>query len=39
LIDVTIEQSFVDALAEAERAFGKLYVACNNADAPMHGTG
>ena len=31
--------TFVDALAEAERAFGKLYVACNNADAPMHGTG
>src|SRR5690348_17950389 len=37
-IDVTREQSVVDALAEAERAFGKLHIACNNAGVPMHGT-
>src|SRR5262249_46430714 len=37
-IDVTLEQSVVDALAEAERAFGKLHIACNNAGVPMHGT-
>jgi NAD(P)-dependent dehydrogenase (short-subunit alcohol dehydrogenase family) len=37
-IDVTQEQSVVDALAEAERAFGKLHIACNNAGVPMHGT-
>jgi NAD(P)-dependent dehydrogenase (short-subunit alcohol dehydrogenase family) len=37
-IDVTVEQSVVDALAEAERAFGKLHIACNNAGVPMHGT-
>jgi NAD(P)-dependent dehydrogenase (short-subunit alcohol dehydrogenase family) len=37
-VDVTIEQSVVDALTEAERAFGKLHVACNNPGAPMHGT-
>jgi NAD(P)-dependent dehydrogenase (short-subunit alcohol dehydrogenase family) len=36
--DVTLEQSTVDALAEAERAFGKLHIACNNAGVPMHGT-
>jgi NAD(P)-dependent dehydrogenase (short-subunit alcohol dehydrogenase family) len=29
----------IDALAEAERAFGKLHIACNNAGVPMHGTG
>ena len=29
----------VDALAEAERNFGKLHIACNNAGVPMHGTG
>ena len=37
-IDVTQEQSMVDALAEAERRFGKLHIACNNAGVPMHGT-
>jgi len=37
-IDVTLEQSVVGALAEAERAFGKLHIACNNAGVPMHGT-
>jgi NAD(P)-dependent dehydrogenase (short-subunit alcohol dehydrogenase family) len=36
-IDVTMEQSVVDALAEAERNFGKLHIACNNAGVPMHG--
>ena len=28
----------IDALAEAERHFGKLHIACNNAGVPMHGT-
>jgi NAD(P)-dependent dehydrogenase (short-subunit alcohol dehydrogenase family) len=37
-IDVTQEQSVIDALAEAERRFGKLHIACNNAGIPMHGT-
>ena len=37
-IDVTLEQSVVDALAEAERHFGKLHIACNNAGVSMHGT-
>ena len=37
-VDVTLEQSLIDALAEAERAFGKLHIACNNAGVPMHGT-
>ncbi|MGH7047431.1 MAG: SDR family NAD(P)-dependent oxidoreductase [Stellaceae bacterium] len=37
-LDVTQEQSVVDALAEAERNFGKLHIACNNAGVPMHGT-
>jgi NAD(P)-dependent dehydrogenase (short-subunit alcohol dehydrogenase family) len=37
-IDVTQEQSVVDALAECERRFGKLHIACNNAGVPMHGT-
>ena len=37
-IDVTQEQSVVDALAETERNFGKLHIACNNAGIPMHGT-
>jgi NAD(P)-dependent dehydrogenase (short-subunit alcohol dehydrogenase family) len=37
-IDVTLEQSVAEALAEAERAFGKLHIACNNAGVPMHGT-
>jgi len=37
-LDVTLEQSVVDALADAERAFGKLHIACNNAGVPMHGT-
>src|ERR1700751_2549414 len=37
-IDVTQERSVTDALAEAERNFGKLHIACNNAGAPMNGT-
>jgi NAD(P)-dependent dehydrogenase (short-subunit alcohol dehydrogenase family) len=37
-IDVTQEQSVLDALAEAEARFGKLHIACNNAGVPMHGT-
>lgn len=37
-IDVTQEQTVVDALAEAERNFGKLHIACNNAGVPMHGS-
>ena len=37
-IDVTQEQSVLDALAECERNFGKLHIACNNAGVPMHGT-
>jgi NAD(P)-dependent dehydrogenase (short-subunit alcohol dehydrogenase family) len=37
-IDVTQEQSVLNALAEAERKFGKLHIACNNAGVPMHGT-
>src|SRR5438552_4985465 len=37
-IDVTQEQSVLDALAEAEQKFGKLHIACNNASVPMHGT-
>ena len=37
-IDVTQEQSVLDALAEAERNFGRLHIACNNAGVPMHGT-
>src|SRR6516225_6878207 len=38
-IDVTQEQSVLDAPAEAEPNFGKLHIACNNAGVPMHGTG
>jgi NAD(P)-dependent dehydrogenase (short-subunit alcohol dehydrogenase family) len=37
-IDVTQEQSVLDALAQAEHNFGKLHIACNNAGVPMHGT-
>ncbi|WP_421999358.1 SDR family NAD(P)-dependent oxidoreductase [Reyranella sp.] len=37
-IDVTQEQSVIAALAEAERRFGRLHIACNNAGVPMHGT-
>lgn len=37
-VDVTQEQSVVDALAQCERHFGKLHIACNNAGVPMHGT-
>jgi NAD(P)-dependent dehydrogenase (short-subunit alcohol dehydrogenase family) len=37
-IDVTREQTVRDALAEAERNFGRLHIACNNAGVPMHGT-
>jgi NAD(P)-dependent dehydrogenase (short-subunit alcohol dehydrogenase family) len=37
-IDVTQEQSVLDAVGEAERSFGKLHIACNNAGVPMHGT-
>jgi len=36
-VDVTQERSITDALAEAERNFGKLHIACNNAGVPMHG--
>ncbi|HEX5319059.1 MAG TPA: SDR family NAD(P)-dependent oxidoreductase [Stellaceae bacterium] len=36
-VDVTTEQSVTDALAEAERRFGRLHIACNNAGVPMHG--
>jgi NAD(P)-dependent dehydrogenase (short-subunit alcohol dehydrogenase family) len=36
--DVTQEASVLGALAEAERQFGKLHIACNNAGVPMHGT-
>jgi len=36
-VDVTTEQSVIDALAEAERKFGQLHIACNNAGVPMHG--
>lgn len=36
-VDVTTEQSVIDALAEAEGKFGKLHIACNNAGVPMHG--
>ena len=38
-IDVTQEQSGLDALAEAGRNFGKLHITCNNAGVPMHSTG
>jgi NAD(P)-dependent dehydrogenase (short-subunit alcohol dehydrogenase family) len=38
-IDVTQEQSVRDALAGAERNFGRLHIACNNAGVPMHGAG
>jgi NAD(P)-dependent dehydrogenase (short-subunit alcohol dehydrogenase family) len=37
-VDVTQEQSVADALAQCERHFGKLHIACNNAGVPMHGT-
>src|SRR6516225_5361080 len=37
-IDVTQEQSVLEALAEVERNVGKLHIACNNAGVPMHGT-
>jgi NAD(P)-dependent dehydrogenase (short-subunit alcohol dehydrogenase family) len=37
-VDVTQEQSVIDALAECERRFGKLHIASNNAGVPMHGT-
>ncbi|MSP03899.1 MAG: SDR family NAD(P)-dependent oxidoreductase [Acetobacteraceae bacterium] len=37
-IDVTQEDSVLSALAEAEKKFGKLHIACNNAGVPMHGT-
>ena len=37
-VDVTLEQSVADVLAEAERNFGRLHIACNNAGVPMHGT-
>src|SRR5260370_36872857 len=37
-IDVTQERSVLNALAEAERNFGKLHIACNNAGVPLHGT-
>src|ERR1700751_3091841 len=37
-IDVTQEQSVLDALAEVARNFGKLHHACNNAARPRPGT-
>jgi len=37
-VDVTLEPSIIDALSEAEKNFGKLHIACNNAGVPMHGT-
>jgi NAD(P)-dependent dehydrogenase (short-subunit alcohol dehydrogenase family) len=37
-IDVTLEPSIIDALSEAEKNFGRLHIACNNAGVPMHGT-
>src|ERR1700681_935269 len=37
-IDVTQYQSVFNPLAEAERNFGRLHIACNNAGVPMHGT-
>src|SRR3981189_2702735 len=37
-IEVPQEQSRLDALAEAERNFGKVHIACNNAGVPMHGS-
>src|SRR5271163_593509 len=37
-IDVTQDQSVIDALTEAERNFGKLHIVCNNAGVPMHGS-
>ena len=37
-IDVTLEPSIIGALSEAEKNFGKLHIACNNAGVPMHGT-
>lgn len=36
-VDVTREQSVAEVLAETERKFGKLHIACNNAGVPMHG--
>ena len=36
-IVVTQEESVLAALAEAEKKFGKLHIACNNAGVPMHG--
>src|SRR6202795_5167804 len=35
-IDVTQEQSVLDALAEAERNFGKLHIPCNNGGERFH---
>ena len=37
-IDVTQEQSVLEALDASERHFSKLHIACNNAGVPMHGT-
>lgn len=37
-IDVTQEESVLETLGRAEREFGKLHIACNNAGVPMHGT-
>src|SRR5204863_9326613 len=37
-IDVTQEQSVLDALDEAERNFVRLHISCNNGGVPMHGT-
>jgi len=37
-IDVTQEESVIEVLQRAEREFGKVHIACNNAGVPMHGT-
>src|SRR5258707_192800 len=37
-IDVTQEQSVIDALAEAQHRLRQLHIACNHARVPMHGT-
>ena len=38
-IDMTQEQSVVDALSEAGRNFGKLHITSDNTGVPMHSTG
>jgi NAD(P)-dependent dehydrogenase (short-subunit alcohol dehydrogenase family) len=36
-VRIGVTLAVLDALTEAERAFGKLHIACNNAGVPMHG--